>query len=40
MINPGSAGLAQDPRIGRRLSYAVLDTHTRDVRFDDFENPR
>lgn len=40
VINPGSTGLAQDPSNGRRLSYAVLDTRTREVRFDDFENPR
>lgn len=39
VINPGSAGLGQDPRNGRQLSYAVLDTRTMDVTFDDFENP-
>ena len=39
VINPGSAGLGQDPRNGRLLSYAVFDTATRQVDFDDFENP-
>ncbi|MCZ6708749.1 MAG: metallophosphoesterase family protein [Gammaproteobacteria bacterium] len=39
VVNPGSAGLGQDPRNGRRLSYAVLDTETADVEFDDFDNP-
>ena len=39
VINPGSAGQGQDPRNGRRLSYAVLDTATREVEFDDYDNP-
>jgi putative phosphoesterase len=39
VINPGSAGEPRDPRNGFRLSYAVLDTETDEVRFDDFPDP-
>lgn len=39
VINPGSTGMGQDPSNGRRLSYAVLDTATSEVTFDDFDNP-
>lgn len=39
VINPGSAGLGQDPGNARRLSYAVLDTKTAEVEFDDFDDP-
>ena len=40
VINPGSAGDARDLRNGRRLSYAVLDTLSGEVTFDDYEVPR
>ena len=36
LINPGSAGDARDHRNGQRLSYAVLDTSTDEVLFDNF----
>jgi predicted phosphodiesterase len=39
VINPGSAGEARDARNAFRLSYAVLDTDTDDVTFDDFPDP-
>ncbi len=39
VINPGSAGEARDPRNVFRLSYAVLDTATGEVTFDDFQDP-
>jgi putative phosphoesterase len=39
VINPGSAGEARDARNAFRLSYAVLDTQTDDVTFDDFQDP-
>ncbi len=39
VINPGSAGEARDPRNAFRLSYAILDTETDEVRFDDFPDP-
>ncbi|MGE0384102.1 MAG: metallophosphoesterase [Gammaproteobacteria bacterium] len=39
VINPGSAGLGVDPANGRRLSYAVLDTASGRVDFDDFDDP-
>jgi putative phosphoesterase len=39
VINPGSAGEARDPRNHFRLSYAVLDTASGEVRFDDFADP-
>jgi len=35
-VNPGSAGLAQDPANGKQLSYAVLDAATGHVTFDDY----
>lgn len=37
VVNPGSVGQAQDHSNGRRLSYAVLDTTTDEVVFDDYE---
>jgi putative phosphoesterase len=39
IINPGSAGEPRDPRNGFMLSYAVLDTETDEVTFDDFPDP-
>lgn len=36
VINPGSVGQARDPNNGKRLSYAVLDTDSGEVRFDDY----
>jgi putative phosphoesterase len=39
VINPGSAGEARDARNSFRLSYAVLDTDSGDVSFDDFQDP-
>lgn len=39
VINPGSAGEPRDPRNGFMLSYAVLDTVTDEVMFDDFRDP-
>lgn len=36
LINPGSAGDARDHRNGQRFSYAVLDTSTDEVLFDNF----
>ena len=39
VINPGSAGEARDPRNAFRLSYAVLDTASGEVTFDDFQDP-
>jgi putative phosphoesterase len=36
VINPGSAGDARDPRNGRQLSCAVLDTVTEEVVVRDF----
>lgn len=40
VINPGSAGDARDPTNGRRLSCAVLDTVTDEVRVIDYADPR
>jgi putative phosphoesterase len=37
VINPGSAGDGRDYANGRRHSYAVLDTDTDSVTFDDYE---
>lgn len=37
VVNPGSVGEPRDPANGRRLSYAVLDTGTGEVTFDDYE---
>ena len=39
VINPGSAGEARDARNHFRLSYAILDTETDAVVFDDFADP-
>jgi putative phosphoesterase len=39
VINPGSAGEARDARNAFKLSYAVLDTSSGDVTFDDFQDP-
>ena len=39
VINPGSAGEPRDPRNAFQLSYAVLDTETDEVTFDDFPDP-
>jgi len=40
VINPGSAGDARDSRNGRRLSCAVLDVASEEVRIIDFVDPR
>ncbi len=39
VINPGSAGEARDARNAFRLTYAVLDTSSGEVAFDDFADP-
>ncbi len=39
VVNPGSAGEPRDPRNGFRLSCAVLDTETLEVRFIDYPDP-
>jgi putative phosphoesterase len=39
VINPGSAGEARDPRNGFALSYAILDTESGAVTFDNFPDP-
>jgi putative phosphoesterase len=39
VINPGSAGEARDARNAFQLSYAVLDTGTDEVVFDNFPDP-
>ena len=36
VVNPGSAGIGRDPRNGRQLSCAVLDTATEEVVVRDF----
>ncbi|MEI8240110.1 MAG: metallophosphoesterase family protein [Actinomycetota bacterium] len=36
VINPGSVGQARDHTNGKQLSYAVLDTTTDDVVFDNY----
>ena len=36
VINPGSAGDARDPKNGRQLSCAVLDTASEEVRIIDY----
>ncbi len=36
IVNPGSAGLGQDPRNGKQLSCAVLDTDAREVVFHNY----
>ena len=37
VVNPGSVGHAQDHSNGRRLSYAILDSSTDEVVFDDYD---
>jgi putative phosphoesterase len=39
VINPGSVGDPRDHANGRQCSYAVLDTSTGEVVFDDFPKP-
>jgi putative phosphoesterase len=39
VINPGSTGDARDPRNGNRLSFAVLDTASGEVRFCNYDDP-
>ena len=39
VINPGSAGHARSHVNGRQLSFAILDTETDQVVFDDFSDP-
>lgn len=39
IINPGSAGEPRDARNHFKLSYAVLETDTGEVTFDDFPDP-
>jgi putative phosphoesterase len=39
VINPGSAGEARDPRNGFALSYALLDTQSGEVTFENFPDP-
>lgn len=39
VINPGSAGEARDPRNAFQLSYAVLDTESDEVAFENFQDP-
>lgn len=36
VVNPGSVGQARDHSNGKRLSYAVLDPATGEVRIDDY----
>ncbi|HEX2943203.1 MAG TPA: YfcE family phosphodiesterase [Rhodopila sp.] len=40
VINPGSAGDARDSRNGRKLSCAVLDMQSEEVRIIDYPDPR
>jgi putative phosphoesterase len=40
VVNPGSTGDARDHGNGRRLSCAVLDTVSEEVRIIDFADPR
>lgn len=40
VINPGSAGDARDSRNGRKLSCAVLDLVSEEVRIIDYPDPR
>ena len=40
VVNPGSTGDARDHSNGRRLSCAVLDTASEEVRIFDFADPR
>jgi putative phosphoesterase len=39
VINPGSAGEARDARNAFQLSFAVLDTRSGEVTFDNFQDP-
>ncbi len=39
VVNPGSAGEARDPRLSGRLSFAVLDTQSDEVRIESYDNP-
>ena len=39
VVNPGSAGEARDARNAFQLSYAVLDTSSGEVTFDNFQDP-
>lgn len=39
VINPGSAGEARDARNAFQLSYAILDTETDEVVFENFQDP-
>ena len=39
VINPGSSGEARDARNGFMLSYAILDTASGEVTFDNFPDP-
>jgi putative phosphoesterase len=39
VINPGSAGEARDARNAFQLSYAILDTNTDEVAFENFQDP-
>jgi len=39
VINPGSAGEARDARNAFQLSYAILDTDSGEVMFDNFQDP-
>jgi putative phosphoesterase len=39
VINPGSAGEARDARNAFQLSYAILDTQTDEVVFENFQDP-
>lgn len=39
IINPGSAGEARDGRNGFLLSYAILDTASGEVTFDNYQDP-
>lgn len=39
VINPGSAGEARDARNAFKLSYAVLDTASGEVAFENFQDP-
>jgi predicted phosphodiesterase len=40
VVNPGSTGDGRDERNARALSYAVLDTASGEVTFDNFVIPR
>jgi putative phosphoesterase len=39
VINPGSCGEPRDARNSFQLSYAILDTASDEVTFDDFQDP-